>query len=281
MPGAVIPMKKPRKARRVETMVIDPERALSLLEMNKQNRPLSHPLIARIARQITAGLWRFNGDTIKMGESGDIIDGQHRLWACVEAGQPIETLVVYGVARDAFSTIDTLGKQRSTSDTLHTNGLTRYRVPTSTALSWLIRWQRDRIKSWKAPINRVENSDIEAAFVENPGIERAVERVYPVRTVANCGVLAFLYYILTNRDEDLAERFVETLLNPARVALNDPFYVLRTFYMGERDQRRRNPLITIAVSFKAINAAAKKKKVGAFSWKNQGANPEKFPVLDV
>lgn len=271
----------PRKTKAPEITIVTPEMAMQLLEYNTLNRPVSDIHVARITRQIIEDKWRFNGDTIKIASTGDVLDGQHRLWAIVNSKKSVETIIVRGIAREAFATIDTVRKMRSGSDTLALNGAARYRSVTATALMWLIRWQRGVIEKYRAPENKVENSDIEQAFAENPGMERAVERAMALRRLCNPSLMAFLFYILTNRNTELAERMMTTLENPAGVGINDPFFRLRSYFVNrDYDHKVKDPLVTIALTIKAVNAAHEGKKIQTLSWKSQGKNPEAFPELN-
>lgn len=258
--------------------LITPELATMMLERNKLNRPLNDQHVQRIARQITEGKWRFNGDTIKFSRNDDILDGQHRLWAVFKANMPIETIVVEGIDPEAFSTIDTMRKPRSGSDVLSLLGVTRHRSTISTALQWLIRWQRKCLENYLAPVNRVENSDIEQAWRDNPGMARAAERSARLRGLTSPGLLAFFYFVLTNRNPEIAERMLFTLENPAGVSVNDPFFRLRS-YLAQIE--RREPLTTIAYMIKAANAAHEGREMRVISWRNQGSNAEAFPSLNV
>lgn len=271
-------MKSPDK-HDLRIVTITPEEATHLLEMNASNRPLNDQHVQRIARQIADGKWRFNGDTIKIAASNDILDGQHRLWAIVEAKVPVQTIVVRGIHPDAFATIDTLRKPRSGSDVLALVGATNNRSTISVALQWLIRWQRKTLEAYKAPVNRIENSDIEQAYRDNPGIARAAERGSRLRAVANPGLLAFFYFVLTNRNPDLAERMMHTLENPSGSGINDPFFRLRAYFMS--DKARKDAIVSIALMVKAANAANDGREVKALSWRNQGSFAEPFPTLDV
>ena len=47
---------------------------------------------------------------------GAILDGQHRLWAVIESKTPVETIIIRGIAREAFATIDTVRAPRSGGD---------------------------------------------------------------------------------------------------------------------------------------------------------------------
>ena len=279
MSGAAVAKLPPRIESGAKVRVT-PEMAMRFLDANNLNRPLSDPHVQRIANQIRENKWRFNGDTIKIADTGDVLDGQHRLWAIIESKQSVETIIVNGIAREAFSTIDTIRKPRSLGDTVALSGNARYRSAIGSALAWLIRWQNDCLENYKAPINRVENSDVEQALKDNPGIVRAVERAQGMRSVANPALMAFLYYIVTNRNETLAERMMSTLADPAGVGVNDPFFRLRQYFLSDH-HKRKDPIVSIAIAIKAINAAAEDKKVQVLNWRHQGKSPETFPTLDI
>ena len=261
-------------------IILTPEKAMELLEHNTLNRPLNSQHVQRLARQIDEGKWRFNGDTIKIAKTNDVLDGQHRLWAVVESKKSIETVIVHGIEREAFATIDTIRKPRSGGDTLALSGATRYRNITATALKWLLRWQRGIMEDYRAPQNRIENSDVETAYANNPQIIRAVERAAKLRGLANSPIMAFFYYVLTNRNEALAERMMATLEDPGNVGVNDPFFRLRLYFTSDH-HKIKSPLVTIALAFKAANAASKNQKVQVLNWRNQGSRAEDFPKLDV
>lgn len=238
--------------------------------------------VERIKKQILTGKWKFNGDTIKVSDSGDVVDGQHRLWAVCYAGVAVETIIVYGVDKDAFSTVDTLRKTRSGSDVLAVLGVTKYRSATASAIRWLIRYQKRCIPNMGLPQYKIENADIEDHYKSNPELPRAVERCMAARHVADPGMLAFMYYVVAARDYDLAERFINTMINPTPVPTDDPFFVLRHHFMKrrERDGNMDN-VENIAFMIKAMNAAARKKTVARFKWVGQGTGAEEFPKLEI
>lgn len=253
--------------------------AQALLEHNTHNRPIQDQHVKRIAGQIVSGKWRYNGDTIKVSVDGGVLDGQHRLWAVMESKIPIETVIVYGIEKEAFATIDTLRRPRSGADVLALNGVSRYRASTSAALQWLIRWQRGCIENYRDAKNRVENSDVELAYSENASMERAIERVQCVKGLVNPALLGFFYFVLANRSPELAERMINTLSNPAGVQINDPFFRLRMYFNSDRT--RKDPMVTIALMIKAANAAFYGREIKNLNWISQGAKPEPFPKLEV
>lgn len=278
MPG--IPARRLEPTGGPQLVTITPELATQLLERNNVNRPLSDMHVQRLANQIRSGKWKFNGDTIKLSDTEDVLDGQHRLWAIIDAQKSVETIIVYGIERDAFATIDTLRRARTGSDVIALAGQSRHRQHVSSALQWMIRWQRGILMEYLAPANRVENSDIEEAFAAHPKIVQAIERSAQLRTIANPAILGFLYYVITNRNAPLAERMMRTLEDPASIGVNDPFFRLRIHFTTDR-WRRKEPVMTIAVAIKAANAAFRGDEVRSLQWRNQGSSAESFPVLAV
>lgn len=271
-------MAKPPKTG-MERQTITPAIATELLEFNRNNRPIRDGHVKRIANQIATGKWRFNGDTIKVATNGNVLDGQHRLWACIEAKTPIETVVVYGVAEDAFATIDTIRSARTGGDVLSLVGVDRHAKIAAEGLRWLLRYQRGVLETYRYPVNRIENSDVEDAFKAHPKILTATQKAMSVRMVASPSLMTFVFYVLGNRNWQLGERMFDTLKNPVSVRVNDPFFQLRRYFLNN-DGKRKDPIITIALCFKAIAAAHKGKDITVLAWKSQGKNIEAFPTLD-
>lgn len=280
MAALKMPPASQRRKSTVVRMIITPKMATEMLERNTINRVLTTPHVVRIAKQIVEGKWQYNGDTIKITIKGDILDGQHRLWAVIEANQSIDTLVVFDIEETAMTTVDTVRRPRSGADILTWAGATRYRSIGASALQWLLRWQGGELVNYRAPQNRVENSDIDTAYKNNPQIERAVERAAKLRGLANPAIMAFFYYILANRDEELAERMMATLEDPSAISVNDPFFRLRSYFTSDH-HKAKDPLVTIAVAIKAANAAKANQKIQVLIWRNQGPRAEEFPKLKV
>jgi hypothetical protein len=264
----------------LERILLTPEFAMQLLEHNSLNRPVSDGHVGRIARQIIEGKWKYNGDTIKISTEQEVLDGQHRLWAIIEAQMAVETVIVYGIERAAFSTIDTVRRLRTGGDTIALNGVKNYRNQIAGALGWLLRWQKGMLETYKVAENRVENCDIEAAFEQHPGLQRAAEAAMKVRTVANPAVIAFAYYVMSNRNQEIADQFLDVLRDPTSTALSHPFFRLRNYFLADR-QKKKDPVMSIALIFKAANLVNHGREVTNLSWRSQGSNPEAYPILQI
>ena len=105
---------------KIET--ITPAMAMELLKKNHNNRPIQRRSVERFKQALTKGTYQLNGDTIRVDEDGNVLDGQNRLTACVECGVSFTTLVCRGLPRSVFSTID-VGVSRTLAHHLETAGI--------------------------------------------------------------------------------------------------------------------------------------------------------------
>lgn len=105
----------------ISIQLITPEIATKLLASNTMNRRLRKSRVAEMAGAMARGEWRFNGDAIRIAETGELLDGQHRLHACIAANIPFTAIVVSELPKDVFSTID-FGAKRSNSDVMFIRG---------------------------------------------------------------------------------------------------------------------------------------------------------------
>jgi hypothetical protein len=101
-------------------IIITPEQAKKWLEKNNGggigNRKISQRQLNFLTESILRGQWFLNGETIKIGKDGSVIDGQHRLMAIVKANRAIESLVVFDCDSEAYNTIDK-GRARTSGET--------------------------------------------------------------------------------------------------------------------------------------------------------------------
>lgn len=122
----------PENSRRVTITPLLAEHIL--LSLNSSNRPRRSNSVKQYADDMMGGRWRLTGDTVKFGKSGILRDGQHRLAACVRAGVPFETFVLFGIEDDAFAVIDT-GRKRQGDDTFSVAG-----IPNASSAAAAVRW---------------------------------------------------------------------------------------------------------------------------------------------
>ncbi len=106
----------------IEVTTITPEVAAVMLENNPQNRTMRKFHMLQMAEDMASGAWQLNGDAIRVNCDGSLIDGQHRLAACVKSGVPFQTVVISGLPNEVRATIDG-GAKRSHGDRLQMAGV--------------------------------------------------------------------------------------------------------------------------------------------------------------
>lgn len=105
----------------VET--ITPDIAREMLGHNERNRNSKSGKIQQYARDMASGNWVVTGEAIKFDTAGVLLDGQNRLFACIAADTPFETMVMRGVPAVAQEFMDT-GAARNAGDALTLRGYT-------------------------------------------------------------------------------------------------------------------------------------------------------------
>lgn len=102
---------------------VTPREAKEWLETKNfhNNRPMSEATVRKYSQEMKAGRWKVNGESIIFSASGRLLNGQHRLKACIMANVPFTTVLVKGADDDTFDTIDD-GKSRNLGDVLAIRG---------------------------------------------------------------------------------------------------------------------------------------------------------------
>jgi hypothetical protein len=194
-----------RTSRRItiEHTTITPQIAKAWLDKNINNRKISARFVAQFARDIAAGNWELTGDPIKFDVHGNLIDGQHRLAACIKADNNFSCYVAYNINPHAKDVIDT-GKSRSGRDVLTMHGMTNT-GPVSTALKLLI---HERMGSAYTLRAAVTHSELLAALEKHPSLPLYVHapRTFPKGlSTPLIGYVSYVGCVLTPyRDRALA-----------------------------------------------------------------------------
>ncbi|WP_129815099.1 hypothetical protein [Streptomyces albidoflavus] len=105
----------------IRILKITPDNAADFLSRNSVNRRLDMGQVGNLARIIRRGEWKLTHQGIAFDENDQLLDGQHRLRAVIEANSAVEMYAFYGLPRDTFPVLD-IGKRRSASDTLYSTG---------------------------------------------------------------------------------------------------------------------------------------------------------------
>lgn len=106
----------------VSVETITPALAKEYLNSNTTNRPCSDLYVRAYADAMLRGEWKLNGSSIDFDTDGRLINGQHRLKACIMANKPFDSVVVRGVVPEAYTTYDN-GRSRNAGQLLQMQGI--------------------------------------------------------------------------------------------------------------------------------------------------------------
>jgi hypothetical protein len=196
--------------------ILSPDAAAMLLEShNFKNRGLKKHQKAFLQRQIKDGKFVYNGETIIVGDNGQILNGQHRLAACVAAGMAIEVLIVFGVPASTFVTVDQ-GARRTGGDVLAIEGHKNCNN-LAAALRQIDNYFKGALGKSHAngPAGvegRGDNSFTLELLARYPGVEQSVSKMKGVRITAPA-VACALHYLFMQRSPEQADEFCDVVMN--------------------------------------------------------------------
>ena len=212
-------VEKPRKAIpsqiRSEIVDVTPGMAQAWLDRNVSNRKPKSAVVAAYVRAMLDDRWTLTGDAIRFDQKGNLMDGQHRLLACVQSDTPFQTFVLYNVPEEARDTIDT-NAVRTASDTLTMEGA-KFATITPAVVRWLI--QAKRGNGIARAMNSAERlklttQEVKAVLRDHPmlitRIARVVNRSPRVKGTNAAGLSWVLYVSETYLDAPaLGQAFVD------------------------------------------------------------------------
>lgn len=105
-----------------QLITITPTEAKKYLSVNINNRYIKPQRVAMYAADMINGKWLVNGECIKISSENVILDGQHRLLACIESNIPFKTYVLNDLDPNVMPTIDQ-GVARTPGDIMHLYGI--------------------------------------------------------------------------------------------------------------------------------------------------------------
>lgn len=195
---------------KMEIIVVTPDIAQAWLDKNTHNRKPSARHVDKLARDMIAGNFVYTGDAIRFDIKGNLIDGQHRLMACVKAEKGFETLVIYDLPPATQDKLDA-GKNRGAGDVISLSGF-HYANQLAAACRLMIHEREGMQSIGTLPLS---TSDVTAMLKQHSTLPSAMNEVaskrYP-RGISNSN-LAVVYYV--GRDmlgvAKVADAFIEVM----------------------------------------------------------------------
>ena len=221
---------------------------------------------------------------MKIAKDGAVLDGQHRLKACVDTGISFETILIEGLPPETQDTMDT-GKSRSLADILSIRG-----EKSANGVAALIKRFILIERTGKLAVGFVStvgsqltltNHECLAWFDQNQWVRdyvipgKLIGRYTPM-SGATAGVLMRTFSTI---DVDDSNFFWDRVQDGVALDVGHPILTLRTSFRAlENDLRgERNQTYMAALTIKAWNAYREGSELSLLRWRVGGAKPEAFP----
>lgn len=210
---------------RYQLVKISPDMARKMLASNTDNRRFRKATGERYLRDIKAGKWQENGESIKFAKDGTLLDGQHRLWAIAHGGRVVLCLVIRDLPNGAQDTMDDLAK-RTLADTFNFHTIANSHSAAAITRRILM-WQQGT----KTNQGSFQPSKAEAleAFREDPSILVAIEAAVGMkkRRLLPPTIIGLTWWLFWNIDSDDCQAFWAGLHTGEALSSDSPIYIVR------------------------------------------------------
>lgn len=264
-----------RSLPKVVVVVITIQIARLWLQLNHNFRPLRQLIVKKYARDMKANKWDVNGESIKFDQDGNLIDGQHRLAACIEANMPFTTVVVYNAnARN----VDT-GWNRQLGQYLQAqNEISTYVL--AAAVRLIYAQEHGALYS----ISRLPatNEEVLETLSRHPQVRESIAPSQKARTLAHVSALTFLHYAFRREagDEKVKE-FFDSLVSGINLDRNNPIYNLRqALIKNSLSKSKMTRLTVMQLIIKAWNYWLKGSPLKILAIRKEGNAAEILPRLN-
>ncbi len=245
---------------------ITPKEARIILDgSTSKNRRIGRRHVKKLVHAIKKGQWRLNGETLVFDKNMNVIDGQHRLSACIYAKKSIITLVVVNIPLEVWLTHGE-GKRRNHADALGAEGH-QYTSTLAATLKLYVQYIKD--PEWPRNSSIINNQDIMEMADTYPDIERSIRIGTKCHIVLPKAQAACMHYIFAQGDMESADEFFEFLAHGG-ADIDNPVHVLREKLLRNRTDGKKSTRwddkTSRAIVIKAWNAYQSGKKVKVLAW---------------
>jgi len=261
---------------KIKIQTITPEKAKALLSKNIRNRTVRNSHVNDLAHAMKSGHWSVNGDSIRL--NGDnLVDGQHRLLACIKSKTPFQTLVISDLDFSTFHTIDQ-GLKRSHADTLHVRGEDSP-LMLGAALVLVHKYQMQKTGGYK-----ISNTELPELLEKHHALRESVQYLNNFRKMfIPHSILIAGHYMFAKNNRATADEFIEQVCTGVGLQHRDPALVLRERIMSERSRSGTASCLprvyTLVLLVKAWNAYVDGRKIASLRWRTAKNSTELFPKV--
>jgi len=259
-------------------MEITPEIAAEMLTHNIGNRRLRTTAVLQYASDMAAGRWHADADgPIVFDWNGRLINGQHRLYACIEAGVSFTARVNRGADPSSYDVIDQ-GARRSAADALTNHSIANAKLVAS-AYRLINEYRMAQIKVNWGGAGLTNSEVLRGVLAQSDLLQRAsniASIVYKARKYTLAAVAA-LYVLVIDEgySSQLADEFMDGLASGANMGGGDPRLAFMRWWANSNNRRGS---ATLAALIRSFNAYAKNQELRQIKINTAGGFPRLEPA---
>lgn len=270
------------KTRTLKVRTLKPEEMRSiLLDRNNKgvkNHKVSLQAVKKYAQDMANDKWSYTGDPIAFTTTGDLIQGQHRLYAAIKANKSLTAAIATGLDKQAYEVLDQ-GKTRTIGDVFYSAGQPSD-VATITRLIWA--WKNNRIQSIDKFSGEIYTSSIALKTLkEHPEAVDFTKRYKDCKIISK-HVAGFLYWLFSMYDESTAEEFLDRALMGINLQRDTPDWSLNQKLIRNSQKlmgkMNRTQIIASVILAWRRYINLDKSKNNSFTWNPTKQFPDPFPV---
>jgi hypothetical protein len=261
-------------------MTVDSDMAEVMLERNQndewKNRPHSDRGQLRYIRSMKQG-WKLTGEPIIFSKSGNLLNGQNRLMACVKAGASFQTLVVFGIDDDAFKFMD-IGIARSAGHIFAIEDIPNYNAMSAAAR---VLYAYYKVKGWSGGNIDVENDDLLSFYHDHERLQNSYKygaKLHKELRLAGRWSI-FCHYICAQKSRQLADDYFDALATGAGITAKSATFAVRKRLLASAlsTSERLSDVHASAFIIKGWNAVRDGRQLGVIKWRTEQSPDEAFP----
>jgi hypothetical protein len=259
---------------------VTPAKATKWLETNVDNRKIAPTVVSKYALDMKGGHWDV-AQPIYFDMNDNLVDGQHRLLAVIEADETIEMTVGRGFDPKIKIVLDT-GRRRTFADLLHWMGeKNTNHLAAVVRMSW--QWQNEYLYSSKGYGSFSHNGGLDFLNA-NPSIRKFVGMGAKMRNLLSVPtpVASALAHRIYQIDALEADAFIAQIQLGEGLEQGMPTYAFRQYALNKQArpaESRPGREVYLACMIKAWNAYILGEEIQVMSFRRGGTQKDSFPQL--
>ena len=264
-----------------KTTLVTPQKAERWLRKNAVNRNLRPSIVAKYARDMAADKWDLNGEAIILAQDGTLLNGQHRLHACVKTDAPFWSLICIGVPLSAMKNLDT-GEKRSFADRLRLEGVEHHHKQHGALVALFHEYLYTRSAGYPS---REELSTTNAKYFAEiaEAVDFAVScRIHGVPMPLNMSSCCLAFLLFRRCAVKPAEEYISQCIAGEGISRTDAAWSVRAKVQRAREQGQQvTPKDQIALLIRGWNAVRSQRSFSKAYARGKGPDAKNWRTLPV